>query len=83
MEPKKEEKGGFSVGGKKIDVGPSRGFDQGSAYDAMNSEQEGIGKTGSGNGGGKYEKNSETLDGRDYSAFNRDYEKGAEEPGNY
>jgi hypothetical protein len=63
MEPKKEDKGGFNVGGKKIDVGPSRGFDQGSAYDAMNSEESGKGNTGSGTYGGEYSQNSENLEG--------------------
>lgn len=63
MEPKKESNGGFSVGGKKIDVGPSRGFDQGSAYDAMNSEESGKGSNGSGTYGGDYAKNSENLEG--------------------
>ena len=56
-----DEKGGFTIKGKKIVVGPSRGFDQGSAYDAMNSEETGIGETGSGTFGGSYTKNSETF----------------------
>lgn len=64
-----DEKKGFTVNGKKIDVGPSLGFDQGSAYDAMNSEMTGKDKTGSGNYGGKYEKNSKSMDGRDYTDF--------------
>ena len=67
MEPKKESEGGsFSVGGKKVDVGPSRGFDQGSAYDAMNSEEAGKGKTGSGSYGGDYVRNSENLEGEKF-----------------
>ena len=60
-EEKKDSKGGLTAGGKKIGIGPTRGFDQGSAYDAMNSETDGIGETGSGTFGGKYEKNSETF----------------------
>lgn len=69
MAPKKEEKGGFDINGKKLDVGPNWGFDQGSAYDSMNSEMTGKDKTGSGNYGGKYERNSESLDGKDYTNF--------------
>lgn len=48
---------------KKVTVGPSLGFDQGSAYDAMNSETTGSDKTGDGTFGGKYEKNSENMEG--------------------
>jgi hypothetical protein len=83
MEPKKEEKGGFTVNGKKLDVGPAMGFDQGSAYDSMNSEEMGKGKSGAPNGGGSYAKNSETMDGRDYSGFDYEYEKGGDQGCDY
>ncbi len=63
MKDEKSDKGGFSLKGKKLTVGPSWGFDQGSAYDAMNSEETGKGDSGSGTYGGKYEKNSKTYDG--------------------
>lgn len=60
---KGETKDGFSLRCGKLTVGPSIGFDQGSAYDAMNSEETGKDKTGDGTYGGKYEKNSKTYDG--------------------
>jgi hypothetical protein len=83
MDPKKDEKGSFTVNGKRIDVGPTTGFDQGSAYDAMNSEETGKDKTGSGTNGGSYAKNSETMDGRDYSGFDYEYEKGGDQGCDY
>jgi hypothetical protein len=58
---KGKDKGELTVNGKKIVVGPSRGFDQGSAYDAMNSETDGKGDSGSGTFGGSYSDDSETM----------------------
>jgi len=61
---KKGDKGGFSLPSfGKLTVGPSGKFDQGSAYDAMNSEETGSDDVGSGTYGGKYEKNSKAYDG--------------------
>jgi len=63
-EKKDGEKGGWSVPSfGKLTVGPSGKFDQGSAYDAMNSQETGSDKTGDGTYGGKYEKNSKAYDG--------------------
>lgn len=78
-----DDKKGYTVNGKKIDVGPSLGFDQGSAYDSMNSEETGKDKSGSPNGGGSYAKNSKTMDDRDYSGFDYEYEKGADQGCDY
>lgn len=49
---------------KKVTVGPSLGFDQGSAYDAMNSQSDGKDKTGSGTyGEGGKGMESENMEG--------------------
>lgn len=63
-EKKGESKDGFSLPSfGKLTVGPSGKFDQGSAYDSMNSEETGKDGVGDGTYGGKYEKNSKAYDG--------------------